>query len=1259
MNGSRQTPSRPGDRSSLDALSRTIEGLEARIEGLMGSSARSDYRARPQPEPPERPIRRDSLREREQHSERFDPLAEIRQRQRMLDAGRERQPAPAPAPQRPQQPRQELREDARPAARAPQAQPHAAMRAPVAAAAMPDPAMKDIAQALVNLRHELKQDISQSVAREVATLREEMRSIRTSAENHPVALDMRDDLARLARGIDQIGHQSSSQREADSLRAEFEELRAMMDGLAREDSIRHMHMRWNGVEDKLHALETGPLQEELVSLAYRLDDIKMQLGSMRDSPAIHALEDKLMRVAHAVETLGERMPASDHGISEQFAGLDLRLDEISRAIAATSRAASSVDNSAMQRLENRLSALAEQIDTIGRETMNRPDPAAQLGARMEALTARVEEMAHQEAAMRLDERLEQLSLLMERSHKAPAAPELTNYLADISRKIDALEQGSVNDVLAERLDYLARRIEEFEFQPQQAVSSSHDDAAMRRIEGQLNDIAARLDETTAAPVGDHSALRALEDQIAHLSQLISEPRAEHAVELPAVFESRLSAIEDYMATNDEYIIEAARHAAEAVVEAYSRGGISATAGAPVADVSALAALADDLRHLEDLSRGSEERTQQTFEALHDTLVQIAGRLEDMDGRFRHFEEDRHERRPQPVMPKATQPVFAEEAFEAEAYAFAETATSTREAARDAARFDTAPLAPTFDTQADDDVEVEVEAASARLPGEAVVAEEAKPGLFANLGRKFRPGRKAEQSAPKRATIEPTPPLAPEEMVVSSEANELLEPGSGAPDIKRILERVRAMQNAQAAGGAGAADGDRADYIAAARRAAQAAAQEVDQAHKSSASKGGSALGSTIKRHRRPILMAVGAILLAVMALPLAKSFVGPKKTPAAVEASIAPAAEAPAATQPAITDNSAPQRAATLTEPTQATTQATTQAAPANGALDGDGAAAPIAEATTPDIAPEAAAPVQAEAKLAPAETAPFAPIEVPDAITPKALADSARGGDALALFEIGARYTEGRGVKADLATAAKWYTQAADKGFAPAQYRIANLYEKGTGVERDLAKARQYYEAAAAQGNASAMHNLAVLLATGAEAGKPDFDTAVGWFTKAADLGVADSQFNLAILYARGNGVKQDLEESYKWFAIAAKDGDKDAAQKRDEVANAMRPEQLESARAKVDLWKPQPLNENANSVDLPDAWVGKAHTTASVDMKKAVRNIQAILNNNGFDAGQPDGEMGAKTVKAIKSFQTSIGMEADGKVSDKLVKELLARNK
>lgn len=38
MNGSRSSSPRPGSPSSLDALSRTIEGLEARIEGLMNQS---------------------------------------------------------------------------------------------------------------------------------------------------------------------------------------------------------------------------------------------------------------------------------------------------------------------------------------------------------------------------------------------------------------------------------------------------------------------------------------------------------------------------------------------------------------------------------------------------------------------------------------------------------------------------------------------------------------------------------------------------------------------------------------------------------------------------------------------------------------------------------------------------------------------------------------------------------------------------------------------------------------------------------------------------------------------------------------------------------------------------------------------------------------------------------------------------------------------------------------------------------------------
>ena len=280
-----------------------------------------------------------------------------------------------------------------------------------------------------------------------------------------------------------------------------------------------------------------------------------------------------------------------------------------------------------------------------------------------------------------------------------------------------------------------------------------------------------------------------------------------------------------------------------------------------------------------------------------------------------------------------------------------------------------------------------------------------------------------------------------------------------------------------------------------------------------------------------------------------------------------------------------------------------------------------------------------------------------PEEAGPLALREAAANGDGLALFEVGARYTDGRGVQSDFSEAAKWYRYAADLGFAPAQYRLANFYEKGTGLPRDVSQALTWYQMSAEQGNASAMHNLAVLYAMGQD-GVADYDTAGRWFTKAADLGVKDSQFNLAILHARGSGVTQDLEESYKWFAIAAKSGDKDAAKKRDEVANALRPEQLESARAKVELWKPAALNEGANSVRIPDEWRGAETRTASVDMKKAVRNIQAILTKNGFDTGGVDGVMGNNTIRAIKEFQTSVGLEPTGEVDDALVKELLARN-
>ncbi|NKK41737.1 peptidoglycan-binding protein [Rhizobium leguminosarum] len=1253
MNGSRSNPSRQSDRTSLDALNRTIEGLEARIEGLMGSgreqrprtatAERDPYAGSHAPRPAKAPP-----------EPRLDPLAEIRQRQRTLEAGRERPYAREQAPQ--------LRE----------LTPRAAAPVPAPVFRAGDDTMTEIAQALVNLRQDLKRDISEGVTREMNALRAELREIKTNAGDGHFADDMRADMGRLAQSITQLTGRSAAP-EATGLREDFEELRSLMDGLAREDSLRHMENRWDGFENRLAALDTEGLQEELVSLAYRLDDIKRHIGGMGESPAVRALEDKLISIATAMEHFGNMIQPHDRVMSEQFAAMDMRLDEISRAIAASGRTAATNDPGLMQRLESRLSALADQIDLMSHDAANRVNPADELAMRLEALTGRVEELTKAEATSRLDERLEHLSYLLERTQETAPQPDLTGPLSDISRKIDALENGAVNDVLAQRLDHLARRIDEMAHQQQApAPAAVADDGAFRRLEGRLSDIAARLEESTSAAPTDPRALKNLEDQIANLSALMSAPR-ESAV-IPPELDQRMGAIEDYMATSDEYIIEAARQAAEAVVEAYSRHG-GPQGVMPAADMSALTALAEDLRHLEDISRDSEERTHKTFTALHETLVHIADRLDGMEDRGR---------------PVAQMPV-ADVDFDVDPYALM---VAEAEMARTPAAAPTAKASPVIRT-AEVAAEPAAPAQATAMSGTSAIAIEAatrtteaataaraqvpaKASLLASLGKRLLPGKKAESRASERPMIDPAPSIDPTDVVPTDAANELLEPGSGAPDVKKILERVRASQSA--ARGKPAGETDRADYIAAARRAAQAAAMEVDANPKqpavkaekkgATADKGGKASDKTGKtsafsRYRRPILLAVGAVLLAIMAFPLARTLTSGERAPQppAEVSALTGAAENPAAALPEATP-AQPDAAAlgTTTPATEAVPpvaeQAQPEATPPAGGdhltdmtpLDGEGAA------TLAPPGPSGAA--QETSGFVPAP-APQAAITIPDTVQPKSLADAASGGDALALFEIGARYSDGRnGMTVDQKQAANWYQLAADKGFAPAQYRLGSMYEKGNGVERDIAKAKGFYEQAANQGNASAMHNLAVLYASGA-LGQQDYATAASWFTKAANLGITDSQFNLAILCARGNGVPADLEESYKWFAIAAKAGDKDAAQKRDEVAKAMKPDQLERARGKADLWKPEPVDHRTNAIDIPDEWAGTGAKTATVDMKKAVRNIQAILNNNGFDAGVPDGEMGAKTVTAIKNFQKSVGQEPDGKVTDATVKALLEHNK
>ena len=114
-----------------------------------------------------------------------------------------------------------------------------------------------------------------------------------------------------------------------------------------------------------------------------------------------------------------------------------------------------------------------------------------------------------------------------------------------------------------------------------------------------------------------------------------------------------------------------------------------------------------------------------------------------------------------------------------------------------------------------------------------------------------------------------------------------------------------------------------------------------------------------------------------------------------------------------------------------------------------------------------------------------------------------------------------------------------AERGDAGSQCALAECYDFGTceSIPQDRSKARIWYEKAAAQGRAKAQFNLGIMYAKG-EGVPQDYAKAREWWEKAAAQGYADAQLNLGFMYHEGHGVRQDYVKAQKWYEKAATQG-------------------------------------------------------------------------------------------------------------------------
>jgi TPR repeat protein len=78
-------------------------------------------------------------------------------------------------------------------------------------------------------------------------------------------------------------------------------------------------------------------------------------------------------------------------------------------------------------------------------------------------------------------------------------------------------------------------------------------------------------------------------------------------------------------------------------------------------------------------------------------------------------------------------------------------------------------------------------------------------------------------------------------------------------------------------------------------------------------------------------------------------------------------------------------------------------------------------------------------------------------------------------------------------------------------------------------------------------------------------------WYGLAAEQGFARGQYDLDIMYAKGEGVPQDYVRAYMWFNLAATNGLGEAARDRESVIARMTPAQIAEAQRLAREWKPK----------------------------------------------------------------------------------------
>jgi localization factor PodJL len=938
-----------------------------------------------------------------------------------------------------------------------------------------------------------------------------------------------------------------------------EQLRNMTARIETLRPAKDIEEQLRNITDRIETLRpASDLDEQLRNITSRIDTLR--------SP--NDLEEQLRNITARIETLRSandfdqivlsfRKELADIGrqITEALPrhaveSLQIEVQALAQRI-DHSREAGSVDTNALAGLER---GLAEVRDALHRLTpaenlIGFDDAVRSLSQKIDLIIDREDPAALQQLETAISALRGIVSHVASNDTLTKVAEDVRALAAKVDDFANQAASGQAVSALESRIDTLANALN---------ASAEAGHAVPRELEKLLSGLIEKL-EWVQLTHTDHAALGHLEDRIAQLIKRLDASDARLG---------NLEAVERGLA---DLLVH--------INEARAQGGavVGAMALTPPPPPPPRPAGVDDIKREVAAIMRADRRTQDSLEAVHGAVEHVVDRLAKIESGL-------HEAQAAPAVPARTEPPKPK-AAKVEA---ARTEAVKPEPIVPKATPQPAPAAPP----------PPVTISPLEAPPAPAAAE---PNIFDAAPRRM--------VAPTRAPIDPNlPPDHPLEPGSTPGSGLASRPTASAADRIAASEAAAGLAPAPAT-----AENEKADYLAAARKAAQAAAAAPAERKWQAKRERTQSKGSP--QRLRKLLVAGGAVVVvalfvhvvlhmfqdntgsaisppplpepsekmlekdsAIMPPPLAGA-AGPVVLPAPGAAADAPANPAPLAV-PNAAPNPAPGQPLSIAPSPQPELAPAAAPPPLPQRQSSTSLDSPDVTGSLPSHAPmpTITAPFQAIPTPVPAVDAD----KLPATIGGPALRAAAAAGDASAEYEIASRFAEGRGVAMNNEQAAHWLQRAADQGSAPAEFRLGGLYEKGVGVKKDLGKARDLYAAAAGKGNGKAMHNLAVLYAEGVN-GPADYKTAALWFRKAADRGVTDSEYNLAILYARGIGVEQNYAESYKWFVLAANHGDADAGKKRDEIGAHLDPQSLAAAQAAAQKWTAVAQPDEAINVKTP----------------------------------------------------------------------------